>query len=199
MLISVKHHLVIMAMPKCASTSLERALKPRMDIILSGQPHVKHTRMLKYERFIRPYLKSLSNEPFEVVSLMRDPVDWLYSWWRYRSREGIPDPANSTRGVDWPTFAQAYLDGERKPADVGRQSRFLTGKDETLGADQIFRYETMDVFMDWLQGRIRGRKIELGHENVSPDRKTPPLPEHIRGALMANLAYDYEVYETLAR
>lgn len=199
MLISVKHRLVIMAMPKCASTSLEVALAPRMDVITRGQPSVKHTSLRKYERFIVPYLSSMTKEPFEVVSLMRDPVDWLHSWWRYRSRDAIPSPENSTAGLDWPAFVETYLDGERKPADVGRQSRFMTGKDGTLGTDLIFRYERLSGFVDWLQARIGGGKIKLGQENASPKRSSPPLPDRLSQALQADLAYDYEIYDTLAR
>ncbi|MEM6623405.1 MAG: gamma-glutamyl kinase [Pseudomonadota bacterium] len=197
MLVSIKHRLVILAMPKCASTSLERALSGRVDLVLRGMPQVKHTPYRKYDRFLRPYLESYTKEPLEVVSLIREPVDWLHSWWRYRGRPGIPDPANSTAGMNFTAFVEAYLDGQRKPADVGRQARFVSTADERLGVDRLFRYERLEVFLDWLGARLNG-PVTIGYENRSPHKGSAELPKTLSAELRRELARDFELYEGAA-
>ena len=98
MLVSLKHKLVLLAMPKCASTALEAALAPHVDVVISRNPAAKHTPFRKYDRFLRRYFETYTEGPLEVVSLFREPVDWLRSWWRYRSRDGLADPSRSAKG-----------------------------------------------------------------------------------------------------
>ena len=42
-----------------------------------------------------------------VVALMREPVDWLGSWYRYRQRDGMARPQNSTREISFDAFVRA--------------------------------------------------------------------------------------------
>lgn len=198
MLVSIRHRLVILAMPKCASTALETALAGRMDMVMRGHPGVKHTPFRKYDRFLRPYLETYTNAPLEVVCLFREPVDWLHSWWRYRGRDGVPDPANSTRGMSFEDFVEACLDGQHKPADVGRPSRFVADKAGAIGPDRLFRHDDMATFTAYLEARLETR-ITLEHENVSP-RATEParLGPTLRARAERELAREFEIYRSLA-
>ena len=199
MLVSFRSRLVILAMPKCASTSLEKALEGTMDIVLRGNPTIKHMRLQHYQRFVLPYLQHLTDEPFEVVSAFREPEDWLHSWWRYRRRDGMQKHQNSTKGLSFEAFVELYLDGGQKPADVGRQSRFVSAERNTIGVDRIFRYDHMDRMVAYLTERL-GTEIPLEHHNVSP--RAPwigsKLSARQRDALRASIARDYEIYETIA-
>ncbi len=187
------------AMPKCASTALENALSARMDMVLSGAPGMKHTTYRKFDRFLRPYLQSYTKEPFEVLSLFREPVDWLHSWWRYRGREGIPNPENSTRDMSFPDFVTAYLDDQRKPADVGRQARFVAAADGSIGVDTLFRYDRIEAASAYLENRLKV-EIALQHTNVSPGRQgAPDLMPELRADVEQGLADEYEIYRTHAR
>jgi hypothetical protein len=198
MLASIRHRLVILAMPKCASTALEEALGPEMDVILRGAPGVKHTTFRKYHRFLRPYLESYTKEPFEVVSLFREPVDWLHSWWRYRGRDNIPNPENSTRDMTFDEFVQAYMNGQQKPADIGQQARFVAAPDGTVGVDRIFRYDRLDCFSAFLKDRLNA-DFKLGRSNVSPGQPgAPDLPTDTRRDLDAYLATEHRIYREIA-
>ena len=77
MLVSLRHRLVLLAMPKCASTSLEAALAGKVDVVISKNPSAKHTPFRKYDRFLRRYFETFTDGPLEVVSLFRQPEDWL--------------------------------------------------------------------------------------------------------------------------
>lgn len=198
MLVSLRHRLVILSMPKCASTALEQALSPHMDLILRGAPGVKHTTFRKYDRFLRPYLESYTKDPFEVACLFREPVDWLHSWWRYRGRDGIPNPENSTRGMSFGDFAHAYMDGQRKPADVGQQARFVSAPDGAIGVDRIFRYDRLDGLSAFLKDRLE-IDFTLGRTNASPGKPgAPDLAADTRRELDAYLSTEHRIYRDVA-
>ncbi len=199
MLVSLKHRLVILAMPKCASTSLELALAGRMDIVISGNPAAKHTPYRKYDRFLRRYFESFTNGPLDVICLFREPLDWLRSWWRYRGRDDVPDGQVSARGWSFEDFVRAYAGDRRGPAAVGGQARFVSDRDGGLGVDRIFRYDEFEHFIDYLEGRLATR-IELDRLNVSP------LPQGASGISDAGRAIadramgrEYEIYRMIAK
>lgn len=198
MLVSFKHRLVILAMPKCASTAFERALSGRMDMVLRGHPGIKHMRLRGFDRFVRPYLASMTDDPFEVVSAFREPEDWLNSWWRYRRRDRMPNAENSTRGMSFDAFVGLYLDGARKPADVGRQGQFIAGSDGRVGVDRLFRYDRIDEMAAYVGDRM-GCQIALERLNVSPG--APWLGGRLsstgRAELRRHLARDYEIYDNI--
>jgi hypothetical protein len=92
MIVSQTHGFVFICLPKCASTSTEAILRPYADIMTGGRPDYKHMTYRKYERFLKPLMRSkLKNksELPEVVCLFREPVDWLHSWYRYRQRNSL--------------------------------------------------------------------------------------------------------------
>jgi hypothetical protein len=196
MLVSLRHRLVIFAMPKCASTALEHALAADMDLVIQGHPGAKHTNYRKYDRHLRRYLESFTKEPLETVCLFREPTDWLGSWWRYRGRAGIPNPAKSTAGMSFDAFVTAHLDGAKGPAEVGRQSRFVSDKDGNVGIDRIFRYEDQAAWHAYLSDRL-GRDIALERANVSPDRTGMVLSAATDARLQTEMARDFEIYAAL--
>ena len=198
MLVSLRHRLVLLAMPKCASTSLEAALAGKVDVVISKNPSAKHTPFRKYDRFLRRYFETFTDGPLEVVSLIREPEDWLRSWWRYRSRPGLGAPGRSVKGWSFERFALAYINDEKGPATVGSQARFVSAKDETIGCDRIFRYETVDRFSDWLSQRLE-TEIELDRLNVSPlADSAEDLGADVQAQLDDRLAREYEIYQTVA-
>lgn len=199
MLVSFKHRLAILAMPKCASTAFEEALAGRMDLVLRGHPGIKHMRLRGFDRFIRPYLATMTDEPFEVISAFREPEDWLHSWWRYRRRDEIAGRENSTQGMSFAQFVDCYIDGAQKPADVGRQGQFIADKNGRVGVDRLFRYDDMDAMVGYVADRL-GAEIRLDRRNASPP--APWLGSKLSGGqrtkLRAALARDYEIYDTMA-
>lgn len=197
MLVSFRHRLVIFAMPKCASSALEHALAPGMDMVLRGHPGMKHTNFRKFDRHLRRYLESFSNASFETFCLFREPQDWLRSWWRYRSRDDIPDKAKSSAGLSFEEFAHAHIEERPGAADFGRQSRFVSTGDGDIGIDRLFPYEDSDRWLGYLTERLE-RDIELGLENTSPRRSdSDALSPSTDARLREHLARDYEIYDSI--
>lgn len=196
MLVFWDERLVFLATPKTASTAIEVALESLASVAIQRPTALKHTTAERYRRFLQPFLERQARAPFTVVALMRDPVDWLGSWYRYRQRDDIADPAKSTAGMSFEAFVEGWLADPRPPfADVGSQARFL-GWQGGLGVDRLFRYEALDSFIAFLEDRLRC-EIVLPKINVSPPGELGLSPG-LRARLEAGAAEDFRLYAEVA-
>ncbi len=195
MLVFSKQKLVFLATPKAGSTAIETALSGLASVVIMRPPQLKHTPAARFQRFLAPWLHAAQGDQFELCALMREPKDWLGSWYRYRQREGVP-PARSTRGVSFDAFVRAYCSKDRPEyADVGSQAQFLSTKDGAV--DHIFRYERMEDFVDFLEERL-DCSITLPRINVSPEGVTE-LSRETAELLAKTCAADFALYESLGR
>ncbi len=197
MLVFWKQRLVILATPKTGSTAIQTALEPLSVLTIARPPELKHTPAYRYQRFVRPYLRAAAGAEFTAVALMREPIDWLGSWYRYRSRDEVAGTPVSTVGMDFVTFARGYLTDPRPAfADVGGQAKFLSGmNDAPLGVEQLFRYENIQAFVDFLEDRLECA-IELPQLNVSPPGETALSAEQA-AELRAGLSAEYALYDAI--
>lgn len=198
MLIFWKQRLVVLSVPKTGTTALEEAVADMAHVAVLRPPELKHTPAYRFERFIRPWLTNSANGArFEAVAVMREPIDWLASWYRFRSREDLIGTPRSARNLSFADFARAYMTNPRpEVADVGQQAKFLSGTDgRALGVDRVFRYEAMPEFLAFLETRL-GRRIALARANPSPPTPTD-LPDALRAELAAYLAEDYALWRSL--
>jgi hypothetical protein len=194
MLVFWEERLVFLATPKTGSTAIAAALESLAAVSIQRPPLLKHTTVHRYRRFIGPYLEVASKDGFTVVALMREPKDWLGSWYRYRQREGT-DPAKSTRGMTFDAFVRAWCSEPRPDfADVGSQERFLRPR-QGVGVDRLFRYEEIGTFVEFLEDRL-GCEVILPRLNVSPAGATDLTPETL-ALLQDAAADDYAMYDTL--
>ena len=195
MLVFWEQRLAILATPKTGSTAIEASLDSLAAVSIQRPPALKHTNVARFRRFVGPYLESVAGGPFTVVALMREPQDWLGSWYRYRSRDDIPDEAKSTQGMSFDAFVQAWCSPPRPAfADVGSQARFLSGGDGR-GADQVFRYENIDRFIEFLEDRL-DFQIILPQLNVSPKASLDLSPATV-SLLRRTAADDFALYDSL--
>jgi hypothetical protein len=195
MLVFWEERLVFLATPKTGSTAIASALESLASVSIQRPPVLKHTTVHRYRRFFGPYLEAASKDDWTVVALMREPRDWLGSWYRFRSREDHADPAKSTRGMSFDDFVRAWCKDPRPAfADVGTQSRFLRPRQDQ-GVDRLFRYEAIDTFVDFLEDRL-GCEIILPRVNVSPPGATR-LSAATEALLAEVAAEDFALYATL--
>ncbi len=195
MLVFWEQRLAILATPKTGSTAIEAALESMATMSIQRPPALKHTSVQRFHRFIGPYLEAASGQPFTVVALMREPRDWLGSWFRYRQRDDIPDAARSTQGMTFDDFVNAWCDDPQPDyAAVGAQARFLQPKGEK-GLDHLFRYEEIDTFVRFLEDRL-DCEIILPRLNVSPHAALDLSPQ-TETRLRDKAARDFALYETL--
>lgn len=194
MLVFWEQRLAFLATPKTGSTAIAAALESLAAVSIQRPPLLKHTTVRRYRRFVGPYLKAASNDSFTLVALMREPRDWLGSWYRFRQRDGT-DPANSTQGMSFDDFVQAWC-REPRPAfaDVGSQAQFLRQR-QGAGVDRLFRYEKIDTFVTFLEDRLNC-EIILPRLNVSPSGATD-LSAATEELLHETAAEDFALYQSL--
>lgn len=195
MLVFWESKLVFLATPKTGSTSLAAALESLAAISIQRPPLLKHTTVHRYRRFFGPYLEAASKTDWTVVAMMREPRDWLNSWYRFRMREEQLDPKKSTKGMSFDSFVRAWCADERPEfADVGSQAKFLRPR-QGQGVDRLFRYEDIDQFVAFLEDRM-GCEIILPRMNVSPAGESYLSPE-AESLLREKAAEDYALYEAI--
>ena len=195
MLVFWRQGLVFLATPKTASTAIETALSPLAAVIVMRPPQLKHTNAQKYQRQMAPFLGDAKGTGFVTTALMREPLDWLGSWYRYRQRDDEV-PEKSTRDISFAAFVLAYCQPEQPEfAKVGSQVTFLTPAG-FRPVDHIFRYERMDLFVRFLEKRLN-TKISLPVVNVSPQGEVQLSPS-VETQLRQHRAADFALYDSLA-
>ena len=198
MLVFWKENLVLLAVPKTGSTALEGALAPRASMVLRDPPHLKHAPCYRYKRFLKPFFVQAGGQTPELMAVVRNPVDWLGSWYRYRTRPDLIGHENSTHDVSFDDFVLEYCKGSPAPfANVGSQNKFLRINDGEIGAQHLFQYEQWDKVIDYLEDRLE-MTIKLKHKNVSPqmDLTLSPSAEAKRRDKRAE---EFEVWELARR
>lgn len=194
-----KERLVLLAVPKTGTTALEGALAPRAAVVMRDPPTVKHTPLYRYRRFIEPMLKASGGEGFETVAVVREPVGWLSSWYRYRHREDIAGHRNSTRGVSFDEFVTEYAKGKPAPfAAVGSQAKFVGDGQGSVEVDHLFRYEQGERLMAFLEERLGALGRDLPRLNVSPAMEVT-LSAEAEALLRRKCAAEFTVWEKAGR
>lgn len=174
MLISLKHRFVFLCTPKCASNSIEAMLKPHAEIHLLGSPQVRHTNVRQFERHLRPYLDEVTSEnDFELVAVIREPVAWLHSWYRFRARKSLRGGSNknSTAHLSFSEFVTAFLSTDSRPefANVGSQLDFLHDANGSVGVDRLYAYDNL-ADLEAYFSKLVGAQLSMRAINVSPTR-----------------------------
>ncbi|WP_373353010.1 gamma-glutamyl kinase [Pseudoroseicyclus sp. CXY001] len=193
MMVFWQKRLAILAVPKTGTTALEKALGPEADIVFRDPPGLKHMTLFRFNRFVAPLMEKGGCPRPETVAVVREPLDWLGSWWRYRQR---PDAWISTAGISFDEFVDAWCRSKRPDfADIGTQSAMLKGEGDKIGVDHIFRYDQLGELHAFLEERLE-RKIEVPPANVSPQ-----MPLELRPGMVQRLkkkgAEEFALWESL--
>ena len=84
MLVFSKAKLVFLSVPKTGSTAYQASLVPLAAIAVTTPPELKHAPVFRYNRFFRPMIERFIAPDVDVLAVMREPISWLGSWYRYR-------------------------------------------------------------------------------------------------------------------
>jgi len=198
MLLFWKAKLVLLAVPKTGTTALEAALLAHADTAILNPPEKKHLTARRWRNQLAPFFENRGTRQIETMAIIREPRDWLGSWYRYRARPEISGSASSTAGMDFAQFVTGWLsDPEPEYARVGRQSRFVANADGKIIVDHLFRYEDLDQAVGFLQQRL-GVTLDLGRRNISP-RADLSLPPALEARLQREAAADFDLWARLGR
>ncbi len=192
MLVFLRHKITFLATPKTGTTAVEMALKPRAEIVFSKNR--KHITALRYARKIAPFLEDTFGVRPASVAVMREPVDQIRSWYKYRSQKRLDGTALSTRDISFDQFVlEVVSDNPPERARIGRQFNFLTDGKTQVMTDHIFAYETQERFLMFLSEHLQ-HPVDIPARNVSPKVAAPLEPATL--ALLRKIrAEDFILYD----
>ncbi len=169
MMVFYRARLVLLSVPKTGTTALQSALRPHADLVISDPPELKHSPLYRYNRWVRPMYEKVCGAELEVVAIMREPISWLGSWYRFRQRPHLNGRPTSTKDMSFDEFVTDYCRGNRPPhANVGSQAKFLEAQPNGCRVTHLFAYENLAPFHTFMQDRT-GLSYNTQQENVSPD------------------------------
>lgn len=186
-----------MSVPKTGTTAYEAALAARADLVISDPPMLKHAPVYRYNRFIRPMFLRVCDAEMELMAVMREPVSWLGSWYRYRRRPFMKGKPNNTFDVSFDEFVLAYMKGEKPGfADVGSQFQFMKGQPNGTAITHFFRYEDQPRLQKFLRDRL-DVALTLTRENVSPAMDIA-LDADVERRYRRKCAEEFALYDSIA-
>ncbi|MEM1074466.1 MAG: sulfotransferase family 2 domain-containing protein [Pseudomonadota bacterium] len=176
MMVFYQEKLVFLSVPKTGSTAYERALSARADMVVSHPQALRHASVHRYGRFFAPIYDKACGVELELMAVIRHPVDWLGSWYRYRRRTALDGHPNSTADMSFDAFVEAYcLPSQPAYAQVGDQARFLDPHPDGANVAHVFAYEDLKRLNVFLEKRL-GALPDIPHLNVSPAMKLSLSP-----------------------
>lgn len=196
MLIFYKERLAFLSVPKTGTTAYETALRNRADMVISEPAMLKHAPVYRYNRFIRPMFFNVCKAEMELLAVVREPISWLGSWWRYRQRPFMKGKLNATHDISFDDFVLGYLKGKKPEfANVGAQSKFIEPQPNGTGVTHLFRYEEQEKLQAFLSERL-GELPKIENKNVSPDI-TITLSQNVEDKLRRKCAIEFDIYDAI--
>ncbi|MGC1504004.1 MAG: hypothetical protein WA782_07655 [Sulfitobacter sp.] len=192
MLVFLRHKITFLATPKTGTTAVEMALKPRAEIVFSKNR--KHITALRYANKIAPFLEDTFGVRPASVAVMREPVDQIRSWYKYRSQKRLDGTNLSTKDISFDQFVREVVsDKPPERAQIGRQFNFLTDGKTQVMADHIFAYAAQEMFLMFLSEHLQ-HPVEIAPKNVSP-LIDAPLSDETMALLREVRAEDFMLYD----
>ncbi len=199
MLISLRNRFIFISNTKAASTSIEAALQHHCEIRHNGTPARKHIAYRDALREYQPLFSAAGNDPVTYFrfGVLRDPIDWIASWFRYRSGNDVQAPLPP--GMSFREFWQnndwnitrpngnRHLQRARFEDDSGQIAMHCLIRFEDLpnGFEQVLRCLGLEAQLPFLNKS----NIVSGADVV---------PDDMRDELRKFYHADYEIYDNLS-
>ena len=207
MKISTRFGFAFLCTPKCASTSVEAAIENFCNIRFSGHKKLKHLNARVYTEKILPlHQHLLPSVNIESFCLIREPVERMKSWYRYRSRKQLKNPnhpnhKNYTGNMSYEEFITSWLATDKRPRAVKLQTQydFVRLRDGGIGVDHIMSMDRIDLLTDFLLEKT-GEKINMPRKNISRRKNIElTLDKELEEKLNQHLRNDFALYELVKK
>ena len=196
MLIFWKQKLAFLAVPKTGTSAYAQALGLIASLSIQDPPELKHAPLIRYNRFIRPMYDIVCNTQLDTMAVIREPISWMGSWYRYRQRPFLKGKPTSTQDISFDTFVRGYLQSSPPAyAHIGSQARFITPRAGTPPVTYLFRYENQSRLREFLEHRL-GTKIQIPRHNASSQTKLNLSP-CVEGDVLEKYQADFNLWHSL--
>jgi hypothetical protein len=187
-----KQNLAFLAVPKTGTTAIEMAQRKHADIVFAKRR--KHMTAGQFHRRMGPFLKDFYNLEPERLAVIRNPLDQVRSWYRYRTKPKSGRSDAETSQISFDDFVRMVLQDPQPPvAAIGSQLGFLSMHDGSVPVHHLFAYEAQIKLRRFLEERFEER-LSFPERNVSPPKPTPISPE-VEAEFRAARADEFALYE----
>ncbi|MGZ4446756.1 MAG: hypothetical protein ACXVWZ_06755 [Nocardioides sp.] len=185
---------VFLSMTKTGSTAVQRHFEQHAQLLVRQPPAMKHMTARTFRARVAPLLEryGFPRESYELVAIVRDPVDWAESWWRYRSRPAARGKASYTGDLGFDEFAERLVAGD---VFLGSSANFVSDGQGRVLVERLYKYEHLDQAAAWMAERLGVESPTLTTVNASPQRGCTVSPA-TRALLEEHLADDLAVYRS---
>ena len=185
---------VFLSTTKTGSTAIENSFARHAQIVARRPASLKHMNVRAFNYSFAPILAThgYPRASYELVCVVREPIDWAASWWRYRSRPEAEGRPSYTGDMSFDAFADRVISGE---VGLGSMAKFVQRKDGSMGIGRMWKYEHIDKLAEWMAQQIGIVTPSLRPANVSPDRHTVVSPS-TRERLEEHYADHMALYES---
>jgi len=204
MVLSLRRGLLFLCTPKCASTALSEVLAPFGDVVLTGVPALKHLNWAGFQSHFGALVDQHlpQKTTLESFALMRDPLEWACSWYRYRARPFLARQDNHphyTGATDFNGFIGALLEDEPPAfAAIGTQSSIFCDEHGKVAVDHLFPLENMDRVSRFLEEKLDA-PIAVPQRNESAAGASLSLESDLEQAFRNRFAREYDIYNACRR
>ncbi len=192
MQIYFKQNLAFLATPKTGSTAYEHALRGQADIVFAKRR--KHLNAGQFERKMAPFLDDFYGIKPERMAVMRNPLEQIRSWYRYRTAPKSGRRDANTSNLSFDEFVLEVLKYPQPSfAAIGSQYGFLSMADGRIPLHHIFAYEEQPTIRRFLEERFE-TKLTFPEKNVSPP-KPAPISHDVEISLRRARAAEFDLYD----
>lgn len=192
MLLSLANRFIYVAGPKTGSTTVESVLGPQCEVRLRGRKlkHIGHRAItLTFEELI--HRAGLSPAEMFTFGVLRDPGDWLASWFNYRSRPKLfaRESPNYTGNIEFDEFCRDVCRPEPPPHANFRAQMLRYSMSGRPSVDALLDYARLSDGFRAIAANIGvdiSEQLSTTRENVSTQRRAsgsdinPQMMERLR-------------------
>jgi Sulfotransferase family len=202
-LLSYSKRFLFIANTKTGSTTIEKNLRRHAEIAIPSTKHGKHMSYsfaLKSFKFV--FRKTSPVEDYFRFGVVRDPLEWVVSWYNYLHREQMlkdeKKKKKSTQGVSFEQYAAQVMSETEKgmPGHIGTQQAKFVTKDGELGVDYLIPLRRLNTDLQRIATELGIKKPlppdkERANESpriISTKDVQPELAERLRKHFADDLA-----------
>ena len=198
MLIGLEKRFIFVANTKTASTSIESVLTPHAEIRFAKTSAQKHIALSEIEATAPWIFKKAGGgiDTFFTFGVMRDPVEWIFSWFRYRKQAEVQAPI--PKAMTFEEFWQRRDWNIIRPNGLKHlQLQKFTSPEGRVLADVILPHGNLASGFSRICEGLGIKAPELPADNVSRQRKLPDVPATLLDEVRAFYAEDYALFDRI--
>ena len=142
MLISIDKRFVFLFPTKTGSTSISAMLSKYSDVSMSTVPNLKHLSFREVDKIFRSVLDNIGDD-LKVVSVVRDPLQRLYSLYRSHAEETFMDIDHLYTGnMDFEEFVDSWC--VRNLPQLRSTKNMCSGLNGEFVADYLISFDNLE-------------------------------------------------------